>query len=396
LELQELDYLEQIRNFWMLSHELHFINSYFYNLNLELYLSDESLLIYERFFFHSMREIEDMPWLETVVSRRGDVLWIYEPDYSIRAIRTMDNNILIVSVPKNEIMHILDFASTYMPINIYIVDQDERVLFASGDEFILSEEDSDFFIRNPMTANGWKIITTASMDYFDAEIRQAQTLFFAAILLLMVLFLVVIYIIMRDIIARESEKKQHELQALQARIKPHFIYNALDAINWMALDNGNEQISDALVNLATLLRKNFTLGDDIVTIRDEMEHAALYVEAMKYRSDCAITLNFDVEEVMLDKQAIKFTFQPIIENAILHGFMKESRSSGSILIKGRIEEGRNVILIQDNGAGFIQQEDSGFGLKSVAERLRLYSGEESKMTIESTVGSGTSVQLKWS
>jgi len=165
----------------------------------------------------------------------------------------------------------------------------------------------------------------------------------------------------------------------------------------MALDNGNEQISNALIDLAALLRENFTLGDDVVTIKSEMEHAALYVKVMKHRSDCIINLIFDVEESMENNRAIKFTFQPIIENAIIHGFMKEGRTSGNITIKGCMEDKWNVVSINDDGAGFAidRQTGNGFGLKSVEERLKLYSGENSMMEVESVVGKGTSVKLRW-
>ena len=454
LVLDDMDYIAQIRNYWILSEELRVINSYFYNLSLDIYLYDESILTHEQVFFRGIWEIDDVSWLDDVVLNKGGIIWTTVPGSNpdvptISAIRLMDNNILKVSVPQSEVMQIFELAVKYIPISLFITDQHNQVLFAFADEFMPDDSASNRFIYNPLAANGWQLVTVAPMDYFDAEIRHAQLLFFTVILVLLMLFLAVTFIIsrsirhrvrnidqvlsqvesqnfeekilihqqdelsqietrinvfieriqalMQDLIATESMKKQLELQALQAQIKPHFIYNALDAVSWMALDIGNEPISDALINLATLLRKNFTLDEDMVTIKDEMEHATLYVEAMKYRSDCVIELLFDIEESMQHNRAIKFTFQPIIENAILHGFMKEGRPSGTIVIKGRMQGGSNVIHIHDDGVGFAQPDKNtkGFGLKSVSERLKLYSGEDSSMTIKSTVGVGTDVQLIW-
>jgi len=398
LILDNIDYLAQLRNYWVLIQNLRFVNSLFYTFDFSIYLRYESLLVYEKDYFYSIKDIEDAVWLDEVIKKNGGIVWVLENGEIpvISAVRLMDRNILMISVAQSEFMNILDAVANNINSNIYIMDQN-KVLLHAGDDLLYNDTQLKF--TRTIQTNDWQIVTVAPIDYFESEVRNAQLFFFISMLLLFIFFLLVILTLVRGAIATEKRKKQLELQALQARIKPHFIYNSLDAINWLALDSNNEQVSNALINLATLLRKNFTLGDDIVTIKDEIEHVTLYVEAMKYRADCVINLCCDIDESMQNSKAIKFTFQPLIENAILHGFIKAGRTTGTIKITGWLENGYNIVTIQDDGAGFDstkQEQDTGsFGLNSVKERLKLYSDESSIMTVESVEGQGTTVLLKW-
>jgi len=401
LILDNIDYLAQIRNYWVLSQNIRYVNSIFDSFSINIYLRNESLLSHEReYFFHinERNDFDNAAWLDEVIRKTGSIVWVAETGEIpvISAIRMMDRNILIISVAQSKIMNILDTVADNINSSIYIMDRDDVLLYA-GEE--IGNNNNHLQFARTIAVNGWQIITTAPVEYLENEVRNAQLLFFVSILLLFIFFLLVILALVHGAITTEKRKKELELQALQARIKPHFIYNSLDAINWLALDSNNEQISNALINLATLLRKNFTLGDDIITIKDEIEHVSLYVEAMKYRSDCIIKLHWDIDESMQNNKAIKFTFQPIVENAILHGFIKAGRTSGTIDITGHYDDGYNIVTIQDDGAGFDKSkqegEINGFGLKSVRERLSLYSDESSIMTIDSIEGQGTTISLKW-
>lgn len=400
LDFENIDYIAQIRNYWILSQSLQNINSYFYNLDLRIHLYNESLLTHERIHFHGIGDIIDAQWLDEVILRNGGIVWVtdYDDVPIISAVRMMDSNILSISIPQSEIMHILSLVASNIHVSISIEDTGDVLLFAG--ESMEESSDKISFIH-PLTVNNWQIVIATPTANFEREIRNTQLLFSGGILLLFLFFLFVTLTLIRDAVETEKRKKQLEFQALQAQIKPHFVYNALDAISWLALDSDNRKISDALVNLATLLRKNFTLGDDIVTIKDEMEHAGLYVEAIKYRTDCVINLHLNIDENMLSNRAVKFTFQPIIENSIHHGFLKEKHSSGLIEVEGRFIDGYNIISIKDDGAGFdcnetSKNEDANhFGLNSVIERLKLHFGEDSSMTFDSKIGHGTCVSLKW-
>jgi len=398
LILDNINYIPQLRNYWILIQHMRNINSYFDNLDLRVYLNSEYLLAHEKEYFHDINDINTAVWLDDVIMRNGGIVWIAESGEQpvISAVRMMEQNILMVSVAQSEVMNILEIVANNIDTSIYLMDQDNVLLYAGKD---IAHYDEQYKFTSTIQVNNWQIVSSAPISFFENELRNTQFLFFLSIFLLFICFLLIILALVHGAITTERRKKQLELQALQAQIKPHFIYNSLDAINWLALDSNNEQVSNALVNLATLLRRNFTLGDDIVTIEDEIEHVTLYVEAMKYRSDCMIELQCEIDETMQGNKAIKFTFQPLIENAILHGFIKAGRTEGIIKISGKLDGGYNLITIQDNGVGFDSskqsEETSGFGLKSVRERLRLHSDENSIMKVESIEGQGTTIILKW-
>ena len=148
-----------------------------------------------------------------------------------------------------------------------------------------------------------------------------------------------------------KEVKNAELKALQSQINPHFLYNTLDMINWMAQKNMNKEISLAVKNLAKFYKLSLNKGKDITTIRNEVEHSKLYVNLQNMRYDNRITLITRLDESLMDCSIPKITFQPIIENSINHGILGRGMESGSILISGYISQGNLIIQISDDGIG---------------------------------------------
>jgi two-component system, sensor histidine kinase YesM len=211
-----------------------------------------------------------------------------------------------------------------------------------------------------------------------------------------------IQLLMKNIKAVEKAKRKSEMSVLQAQIKPHFIYNTLDAINWMALDSGQFEISKTVVNLALFIRMSLHGGRDIVSVKDELEHVKMYVAIIQARSDCDIELVTDVDERILDKAIIKFILQPIVENAVIHGFIDRHRDKGKIIIKGELNDNCVRISVIDDGAGFNiedfkqkTREHKSLGLKNIEERLNLYFDNQAQFIIESAVDKGTIVLMEW-
>jgi ligand-binding sensor protein len=145
--------------------------------------------------------------------------------------------------------------------------------------------------------------------------------------------------------------KEAELKALQAQINPHFLYNTLDSIQWLAVLHGVEDIRQAVYSLGQLLRHSLDLKNEIVSIREEIEQVQTYLSILKMRYQDKLTVRVNIEEEVLAFQVPKLILQPLVENAILHG-IEPSPGPGTVWIDGWMK-GRDeaVIDVIDNGAG---------------------------------------------
>lgn len=203
-----------------------------------------------------------------------------------------------------------------------------------------------------------------------------------------------------------KEVKNAELKALQSQINPHFLYNTLDMINWMAYRNMNKEISIAVKNLAKFYKLSLNKGKDIVTIKDEVEHSKLYVNLQNMRYDNRITLTTRLDENLMNCSIPKITFQPIIENSINHGILERGMEKGSILISGYISQNNLIIQISDDGIGIekevlplilkennLQTKGSGYGLKNINQRIKVLYGESYGLSFTSNYGFGTTVEI---
>ncbi|MDF2647169.1 MAG: histidine kinase [Paenibacillus sp.] len=203
----------------------------------------------------------------------------------------------------------------------------------------------------------------------------------------------------------QMREREAQLKALQAQINPHFLYNTLDSINWMALTRGATDISMMINALAAYFRLSLNRGKDIVTVEDELNLARVYLDIQKKRFP---DFNYEmvVEEEVLPCMLPKLTLQPVIENALLHGIQNKADRIGTILISGqKIEEGI-MLTVEDNGVGMdretidkimnglSQQSGKNFGLYNVHERLTLFTGEAGGIHIMSKPGEGTKVVIR--
>lgn len=199
----------------------------------------------------------------------------------------------------------------------------------------------------------------------------------------------------------EQEKKQElEFIALQAQINPHFLYNTLDAIGWIARLKEQPEIERMVIELSNFFRLSLHRGEKRITIEDEIGIAASYVNIEQMRNPGKFQVTYDIPSEIKQMMVPKIILQPLVENAIKHG-VTQVRRPGIIHIKG-VREGDNVYLeVSDNGAGFTVTEGSlptsskgsGYGLRNVKERLQLEYHEINVLDIWSEKGSGTRVRL---
>ncbi len=195
-----------------------------------------------------------------------------------------------------------------------------------------------------------------------------------------------------------------ELKALQAQINPHFLYNTLDSIQWMCEVGRTTDAVQMVGALARLFRISISRGAELIPIRREIEHAESYLIIQKFRYKDQFQYRFIVDDTILDCLCSKITLQPIIENAILHGF-GEFVDAGEIIIEVR-GDGTDVIMsVTDNGVGMeeedcrqllLEQEDraSGIGIKNVNDRNQIYFGEQYGLVIKSEPDEGTCVTVR--
>ena len=215
-------------------------------------------------------------------------------------------------------------------------------------------------------------------------------------------------------ISRQKEKEatnkqqQAELRALEAQINPHFLYNTLDTINWMAIDREEYDISNAINTLAYILRYAISNYDEEVPVRDEVEWLKRYIYLQQYRMKNQFHCEISVSPEVQDWKIHKLLLQPFVENAIVHGF-RNSQEKYLLEIIFREEDGRLKIRIADNGAGFDTsvverimrgepaptEEKGHIGLENAILRFDMYTDGRGTLRIDSRPGEGTTVEMEF-
>jgi two-component system sensor histidine kinase YesM len=213
--------------------------------------------------------------------------------------------------------------------------------------------------------------------------------------------------LMDDIVKSQEMKRKFELDALQAKINPHFLYNTLDSVVWMAEQGNTEGVIKMITALAKLFRISISKGHDIISLAEEIEHVRNYLIIQQTRYQGKFEFSIDLPEDMQKLPTIKLIIQPIVENAIYHG-IKYLQEMGHIDITvSRRKPGAIVIQIRDNGVGMDEEtlenilrfsashlsDGSGIGVKNVHQRVQLYYGSDFGLEISSEMDEGTLVNI---
>jgi two-component system, sensor histidine kinase YesM len=179
--------------------------------------------------------------------------------------------------------------------------------------------------------------------------------------------------------AEQKQKVEAEINALEAHINPHFLYNTLASIYWMAMAEGNIRLGKMAAALSNFFRLGLNKGKEFTTIEKEAEHVKNYLSIQKMRFEEKFVFEIQVEEGILSCQTIKLILQPLVENSLIHGIEKQA-GTGMIRISVFQKENRIVFRVMDNGVGIPNLRETGlpwiishgYGLKNVCERLKLY------------------------
>lgn len=205
--------------------------------------------------------------------------------------------------------------------------------------------------------------------------------------------------------------RETELKLYQEQVNPHFLYNTLDSIVWMAESGNNQQVVDMTMDLSDFFRTVLSGGKDFITVDEEEKHIRSYLKIQKIRYEDILDYSITMDPSIGQRKVLKMLLQPVVENALYHG-IKNKRGGGKIVIRGYEKDGGLLFLVEDNGIGMDaaglealrqklenetesaeDQEKGGFGMYNVAQRIRMHYGAESGITVESEKGMGTRVKI---
>lgn len=209
-----------------------------------------------------------------------------------------------------------------------------------------------------------------------------------------------IRVLMDEISDKEKTLRHAELNALVSQINPHFLYNTLDTIVWMAEFNDSSRVIALTKSLAAFFRLSLSGGRELITVGDELEHVRQYLYIQKERYGDKLNYTIHAPEEVLDYTVPKIILQPIAENSIYHGIKPLDRP-GQITITVQEEGEKLIFTVSDNGAGCRPDAAAAdnpsrpgkVGLKNVDKRLKLYYGPGYGVTIHSAPGAGCRVEL---
>ena len=207
----------------------------------------------------------------------------------------------------------------------------------------------------------------------------------------------------------QQSKREAELKILQEQIKPHFLYNTLDTIQWMAQEHDAQDIVKVVGALTSLFRIGLSRGREMIHLSEELEHVTSYLIIQKARYEDKFDFSLCADDTVLPCMVLKLTLQPLVENAIYHG-VKERRGHGTVRVEAARRDGMLVMRVRDDGVGMTEEKlrevralltashphgegPSGYGIHNVHERIQLTFGGSYGLRFESAPGAGTTVEV---
>lgn len=216
-----------------------------------------------------------------------------------------------------------------------------------------------------------------------------------------------------NLMLREKESQEvlrtAEFNLLQAQINPHFLYNTMEMISWLAAAGENEKITEAVSKLSRFYRLTLSKKDSFVKLEDELEHVSLYMEIQNMRFTDAIDFVVDVPDELMQSMIPKLSLQPLAENAILHGIMEKEEKKGTIVITGWSEGETGILIVSDDGVGMDKEQISlilkgeskktttgtNVAVINIQKRFELFFGEGYGLSYTSEPDKGTEATLRF-
>lgn len=266
--------------------------------------------------------------------------------------------------------------------------------------------------HNTNSKTGWSFYYAYDRNYIAGPIERNTWIYVIYIALISLASLTIVYFfgirgLIRNVTDIAERTKNSEIRALEAQINPHFVYNTLDTINWMAIDHGEYDISDMLNSMGIIMRYSTADSNGYVTVSEIMNWMEKYVSLQQARFSDSFKFSMDVDDCVFNKRIHKLLIQPFVENAIIHGFEKESIHNELKVSMKQGEHNLLSVIISDNGKGMpeeivaeyndrqraIENDGRKIGLHNIFLRMKLYYDKEASWNIESRLGNGTQISL---
>lgn len=323
-------------------------------------LHDEQVTIGGKNFYVVSKQVEGMNW---------QVANLVSSDYVLEEIHNFRNMLLFYTMAVIIILAILSsltYHSIYDPIHNILTS--------------IRDLDESNLSMIQVTDDGKDEIHELSVNY-NGLIRRIEEL-------------------LATVESEQGQIRETQILLLQAQINPHFLFNTLNTLRYLAIINEDKPVSEGISALAKLLRNTIVDSNEMVSIDEEIENVKNYIVIQKLRYGDLFETVYNIDKDVRMCQILKFLLQPIVENSILHAF-EEDAEHQVLTIRAKNERGCLKIEIGDNGKGFLKEETmtmnkklSSIGIANIQDRIRLMYGEAYSMEIESELGKGTIVTLR--
>lgn len=212
----------------------------------------------------------------------------------------------------------------------------------------------------------------------------------------------------REILEEQLHKREIELKFLQSQVNPHFLYNTLDSIYWVAEESGVEEIGEVVLDLSHFFRLSLSRGRDFVTIEEMIEHLQGYIRIQQFRHIDKFVVHWDVDSSLLKLKIMKLMLQPIVENSIVHG-LEKAAATCQLTIQIQRDDCYIICKVTDTGIGIEEEElwrlqteikrehgasDTTYGLRNLYQRLKIAYGVDMSFDITSKLQEGTCVMIR--
>ena len=196
------------------------------------------------------------------------------------------------------------------------------------------------------------------------------------------------------LMAVKLNEREAELLLLQSQINPHFLYNTLDSLYFVAIMHGDDQMAEMVEALSDNFKLALNNGSKYIKVADSVKWMQGYMKLQNMRYNNRFELFVDIRREILQRETITFIFQPFIENAMYHG-LEPKIGKGKISLRGWQEQNNMIFTIEDDGVGIddMSRLENGYGVRNVIERIKLNYGEKYGVTFESSPGNGTKVTI---
>ena len=269
-------------------------------------------------------------------------------------------------------------------------------------------EDGKLYSISTSKETGWTVVGVSYTEDLLKDNDKTTMLYLLSAMLILLASLGLAYVLsylMEQNVEEQRQKRKSELKALQAQINPHFLYNTLDSIIWMAEWGKTKEVVLMTSSLAKLLRQSISNQNELVRVEEEVEYTRSYLTIQKMRYKDKLEYEIEVDEDVLGKKIPKLVLQPLVENAIYHG-IKYKETKGVVRVEGGRDGDRMILKVSDDGIGMTEEQLSkifekretdtrknGVGVLNVHERIQLYYGKEYGLRFRSEEGLGTIVEV---